>query len=549
MKSSGKKAVNSGAKKRMTRRELLKYAAVAGPLLHAGMGLKATTSQPLPIRNVIVFLTDQERAIQHFPEGWESQNLPGLTRLKQSGVSFENAFTNACMCSPARSTLMSGYFPAQHGVKYTLEDNMTDPCVNPQVELPVNLNNVATVMSAAGFNVVYKGKWHCSKASTAADLATYGFQRWNPPDAGANQDPSQAGGGKTDIPANLPNDQRIMYGAAYDQEGAIDYLKSEAAKQQPFFLVVSLVNPHDVLAYPTTWDMRQPGDFGYDDSVLVGNIGIPDTIEENLSTKPTVQSQFLNLSKLLGPLPTLRMQQNYLNFYGNLMKMSDNYLVQLLDTLTDLGLLENTLIIRTADHGEMGLTHGGQRQKNFNFYEESTRVPLVYSNPKMYKQAFQSKSIVSHVDFLPTIASLFEAPSSARAAWQGIDYSDLVLHPSSRPLQDYTVFTYDDFQSGQMMGPYPGISFPPFAPAPNHIVSIREDRYKLAEYYSIAPSQCEDYSIAPSQWEMYDRLKDPLETQNIAWPTFQRTREQQKEFERLQEKLQLVQATRLQSLG
>jgi len=170
MKSSGKKAVNSGAKKRMTRRELLKYAAVAGPLLHAGMGLKATTSQPLPIRNVIVFLTDQERAIQHFPEGWESQNLPGLTRLKQSGVSFENAFTNACMCSPARSTLMSGYFPAQHGVKYTLEDNMTDPCVNPQVELPVNLNNVATVMSAAGFNVVYKGKWHCSKASTAADL-------------------------------------------------------------------------------------------------------------------------------------------------------------------------------------------------------------------------------------------------------------------------------------------------------------------------------------------------------------------------------------------
>lgn len=243
------------------------------------------------------------------------------------------------------------------------------------------------------------------------------------------------------------------------------------------------------------------------------------------------------------------MQQNYLNFYGNLMKMSDNYLVQLLDTLTDLGLLENTLIIRTADHGEMGLTHGGQRQKNFNFYEESTRVPLVYSNPKMYKQGFQSKSIVSHVDFLPTIASLFEAPSSAWAAWQGIDYSDLVLHPSSRPLQDYTVFTYDDFQSGQMMGPYPGISFPAFAPAPNHIVSIREDRYKLAEYYSIPPSQCENYSIAPSQWEMYDRLKDPLETQNIAWPTFQRTQGQQKEFERLQEKLQQVQATRLQPLS
>ena len=532
----------------MTRRKLLKYMAVSGPLLKTGMGFKGSSSKPGLPTNVILFLTDQERKIQHFPAGWESQNLPGLTRLKQNGVSFENAFTNSCMCSPARSTLMCGYFPAQHGVKYTLEDNMTDPCVNPQVELPVNLPNIATVMSAAGFNVVYKGKWHCSKASTAADLATYGFQRWNPPDAGANQDPSQAGGGKTVIPANLPNDQRIMYGAAYDQEGAIDYLRSEAAKQQPFFLVVSLVNPHDVLAYPTSWDMKRPGDFGYDESVLVGNIGIPETIGENLSTKPTVQLQFLNLSQLLGPLPTVPMQQNYLNFYGNLMKMSDNYLVQLLDTLTDLGLLENTLIIRTADHGEMGLTHGGQRQKNFNFYEESLRVPLVYSNPNLYKKAFQSSALVSHVDFLPTIASLFNAPSDARAAWQGVDYSSVVLKPQSQGVQDYTVFTYDDFQSGQMMGPYPGISFPPFAPAPNHIVSIREDRYKLAEYYSIAPSQCEDYTIAPSQWEMYDLLKDTLETQNLAFEDFQRNNQQQKEYERLLAELQMVQATRLQPL-
>ena len=66
------------------------------------------------------------------------------------------------MCSPARSTLMTGYFPAQHGVKYTLEEDM--PAAEyPQVELPTDLANLATVMSAAGYNVVYKGKWHCSK--------------------------------------------------------------------------------------------------------------------------------------------------------------------------------------------------------------------------------------------------------------------------------------------------------------------------------------------------------------------------------------------------
>ena len=73
-------------------------------------------------------------------------------------------------------------------------------------------------------------------------------------------------------------------------------------------------------------------------------------------------------------------------------------------------------------------------------------------------------------------------------------------------------------------------------------MSIREDRYKLAEYYDA------DGSVQ-SQWEMYDRLKDPLETQNIAYPGFNRTPKQQKEYERLQEKLQLVKATRLQRLG
>ena len=101
------------------------------------------------------------------------------------------------MCSPSRATLLTGYFPAQHGVKYTLEEDMPSPQY-PQVELPLNLPNIATVMSAAGYNVPFKGKWHLSKPLGAdwapEDVNQYGFQRWNPPDAGANQDIDQFGG-------------------------------------------------------------------------------------------------------------------------------------------------------------------------------------------------------------------------------------------------------------------------------------------------------------------------------------------------------------------
>jgi arylsulfatase A-like enzyme len=512
----------------ITRRDALKRTASSLTLLGLGAKTHAAGESGRKM-NVVFFMTDQERAIQHFPAGWEQENLPGLTRLKRNGLSFTNAFTDACMCSPARSTLMSGYFPAQHGVKYTLEEDMPAR-LYPQVELPLNFRNIATVMTAAGYNVVYKGKWHCSKPSgkhwVRVNLDRYGFNRWDPQDAGANQDADQAGGG------NANNDGRFMYDNGQweaGREGAIPFLTSVAAKQQPFFLTISLVNPHDVLFYPKSYLQA-----GYDDSWLAGDIDIPLTHDELLFTKPSVQEEFRILSQGLGVLDTPEKQRNYVNFYGNLMKSSDNYLVEVLDTLQNEGLLDNTLVIRTADHGEMGLTHGGQRQKNFNFYEESIRVPLVYSNPNLYPAPRNTEALVSHVDFLPTMASLFNAPASARAPWQGVDYSRLIVDPSAPPVQDYIVFTYDDYQSGQKNGPYPT--------PPNHIASIREARYKFAEYYDVNGK-------AESQYEMYDLQEDPLERQNIAYRLADRSPEYKLQYERLRLKLQTVKAQRLQPLS
>ena len=346
--------------------------------------------------NVLLFLTDQQRAVQHFPPGWPARNLPGVTRLQQHGLTFERAFTNACMCSPARSTLMSGYFPAQHGVKYTLETDMPAP-EYPQVELATSFKNPATVVAAAGYTPVYKGKFHCNKPANGTtwvpnDVNKYGFTRWDPPDAGANQDVPEEGGGIYDNDGRFMNSQGTPEAGT---EGALQYLSSRPP-DQPFFMVVSLVNPHDVLFYPKTYT-----EGGYDDSWLTGEIEPPATADENLSTKPTVQEQFLRLFNASGPIPTPQMKRNYLNFYGNLMRSSDAYLVKLLDTLAATGLLKNTLVIATADHGEMGTAHGGLRQKNFNFYEESTRVPLVYSNPRLFPRPRTSDALVSHVDFLP----------------------------------------------------------------------------------------------------------------------------------------------------
>jgi choline-sulfatase len=484
------------------------------------------TKPSLKGMNVLIFMTDQQRAIQHFPKGWAKKNLPGDDRLMKHGLTFPRAFCSACMCSPSRATFMSGYFPAQHGVKWTLEQNMPDDQY-PQQELPLQLLNLGTVMSSAGYATPYKGKFHLTKPKNQdgtwepEDVDKYGFQRWNPPDAGANQDPSEFGGGDANNDGRFMNDN----GPVQDgDEGVLAYLNSVAAKQQPFSLVVSLVNPHDVLAYPNT-----AFENGYSKKWVVGDIGLPKTVDEDLSTKPTVQREFLAMSNAgLGALTTKKDKLAYLNFYGNLMKSSDKYLVQILDTLDKQGLTENTLIIRTSDHG-------GLRQKNFNFYEETLRVPLIYSNPKLYPKARVSPAMVSHVDFLPTLANLFDVPSSARADWEGVDYSHVVLDPKAKPPQKYVVFTYDDYQSGQPKGPYPG----PL----NHIVSIREERYKLAKYYDA------NRSGGPYQWEMYDLLTDPLETRNLAYKDHKRNKTQEKEFLRLKAQLAAVEKKRLQPLS
>jgi choline-sulfatase len=483
--------------------------------------------------NVLLFITDQQRATMHFPPGWEEQNLPGMTRLKQNGISFNRAFCSACMCSPSRATLFTGYFPAQHGVKYTLEEDMPSDQY-PQVELPLNLPNLATVMKAAGYSVPYKGKWHLSKMTEPPtwvpnDVNRYGFERWDPPDAGANQDIDQFGGGDPN------NDGRFMDDTGdvdLGREGTLEYLNSTAAQQQPFFLTVSLVNPHDVLAYPDTY--KQPG-AGYSDADLVGNIDLPPTVDEDLSTKPTAQQQVLQLMNIgLGPLPTDQAKRNYLNFYGNLMKESDAYLVQILDTLEAKGLLENTLIIQTSDHGEMGMCHGGMRQKNFNFYEETLRVPLIFSNPRLFPSPVETNAMVSHVDFLPTMADLFNVPKSARAKWQGKNYASVLRKPKKKKgPQKYVVFTYDDWQAGQPNGPY--------VQPPNHLTTIRETRYKLAKYY-------DENGAVPEQWEMYDLKKDPNETVNIADPGHKKNKKQRKEYKRLTKKLSQVEKTRLKPL-
>ena len=487
--------------------------------------------------NIVLFISDQERAIQHFPPNWLRKNLPGMRRLRRNGLSFERAFTSACMCSPSRATMMTGYFPAQHGVKYTLEDEHV-PAEEPAGQHASALGDAEPRHGDEGGRLQRRlqGQVARLEAETRTGSRLPPKPKSTASTAGTRRTPvptrniEQAGGGKAE------NDRRFIKSTGEGaEEGALQYLGTDAAQEQPFFMVISLVNPHDVLFYPKVFE-----EAGYGKRWLDGEMDPPPTLKEDLESKPSVQREFVKLMNTLGgQLKTPDRVRNYLNFYGNLMKKSDSYMVDVLDKLEETGLMDDTLIIRTSDHGEMGLSHGEMRQKNFNFYEETLRVPMVWSNPKLYRRPFKSDALVSHVDLLPTLANLVDAPKSARANWEGVDYSKQVLKPiGNGSAQDYVVFTYDDYQSGQPHGPYPK--------PPNHIVSIREERWKLAKYHDVNPNRKERKS---PQWEMYDLKRDPLEKTNLAAKGYKRTPLQERNYRRLRRKLARVERTRLKPLA
>ena len=516
--------------------------------------------------NILLVITDQQRQPRHWPQdpGWLRELMPNEAELARTGLTFTNAFCNTAMCSPSRATLFTGRYPAEHGVTLTLTaaDLHPDPRNAPAVTetmirilrrheapakrvltqyvrgalrlgphsgnepvLPPGMSNLATMLREAGYEVAYKGKWHLTHPSGDGALlsgwdqrdatriaADYGFADWEAPDAGENAKAENFGGGNAG------------HGRGWDEvyTSQAERWLGRADLPEPFCLVVSLVNPHDVLGYPASY-LR--GGYAADEFRGLG-VELPPTVDEDLGTKPGVQALTrMGMNAYLGPLRNRRAQLDYVNFYAHLHRVVDRKLGRLLAALgsaDDPGSLRaRTVVVRCADHGEMGLSHGGLRQKMFNTYEETINVPLVFSNPALFADAAVTDALASLVDVVPTLLSLGgrEAngdlrgrdltpvmaasanPDAELAQRSEVALSHVLDHPSPAPsVQDAIHFTYDDHQAATAMQDAPG--------QPNRIRAIRTRDAKYAFYFD--PEGHEQ-----TEYELYDLERDPLEVENL----------------------------------
>jgi choline-sulfatase len=491
-------------------------------------------------RNILVILTDQERSHMHWPDGWAAQNLPSMQRLMQNGLTFSNAYTAAGQCSPSRAVMMSGQFSAVNTVPVTFNQ--------PGLPAGSQLSTLGGLLATkTNMLPVWKGKWHLafpladgpSATSntdssefpdlwTAADIDNlenkYGWSGWLLPDAGVYvpgpvlERLKTCGGGISNndgrfvsgvtntseydvtlstangpVAANLTQTPGVSGGTT---QSVVDFLTNTAPTlSQPFCLVVALVNPHDVGAYPNAYASA-----GYNYQQFA-NLGIqpPPSFSEDLSSKPTVQQVYLeNCIKNFGDSITTQQASDYVNFYAYLHKVVDAQITTILNALDSAGLTDDTLIIRTADHGEAGLSHGGMTEKDYTAYEEMIHIPLVISNPKVFPEAHTTDAFYDHLNFLPTIldlAGVSEPNSYGNSIGQSV--VPIILNPLTS-VRNNALYAYDDEF---------GITSNPTTPA--HIRAIRQDTWMYSVYFD--PASTPD----ALEYELYDLTTDPNQTNNL----------------------------------
>jgi choline-sulfatase len=196
----------------------------------------------------------------------------------------------------------------------------------------------------------------------------------------------------------------------------------------------------------------------------------------------------------------------------------DSHVGALLDAIPA-EIRENTIVIYTSDHGEMGMAHGGMRQKAFQMYEETVNVPLIIHNPVLFPTAQTTDAYAALIDLMPTLATLAAVPHREAYTFYGTDLTPLLVAPTTT-VQNEILFTFDDIwaanPNGTLIHPITGEEIPR---APKNIRAIstqdNDGEWKYARYFDPA-------GVEPSQFEMYHLRNglglpvDPFELDNLA---------------------------------
>ncbi|MGI8702514.1 MAG: choline-sulfatase [Nocardioidaceae bacterium] len=314
---------------------------------------------------------------------------PAMSRLADSGVVFDNAYTASPLCSPARASLMTGLLPSR--------THAYDNAAEFASEIPT----FAHYMRGAGYRTALSGKMHfCGpdqlhgfeeRLTTDIYPADFGWTPdWDRPLDRPHwyHDMSSVIDAGPCLRSNqLDFDDEVAFAA---ERALFGHIRSH--DERPFCFVVSFSHPHDPYAIPHRWwdryrdeDIAMPA-FGYDEAAAHPH-----------------ERRLRHVCAMEGlQIPPDRVRAARRAYHGAISYV-DNHIGRLIDVLRETGRLDNTVVILTSDHGDM-LGERGLWYK-MSFFEGSARVPLVVSAPSLFA-AGRVSSPVTTMDLLPTLVGL-----------------------------------------------------------------------------------------------------------------------------------------------
>lgn len=531
-----------------SRRDFLATAAtgLAGvPVAAATATAGVSGGAPQRAPNILFILTDQERHFRpgELPAGYE---LPAHAKLAQRGTTFVNHRIASCVCTPSRSVIYTG----RHIQQTRMFDNTNFPWIS---SMSTEVPTLGHLLREAGYTTAYKGKWHLTKEFETVnklgaptkifteEMEAYGFSDY----IGVGDIIAHDRGGY------LHDGIIAAMGASWLRGKGRDL----AAQGKPWFLAVNLVNPHDVMFYDTdapgtpaqgrrglTHIARDPIDPLYSRQ---WDFKLPASHAQAITApgRPAAHRDFLRShDALVGEIPdeAARWKRRH-NYYLNCLRDVDRSIATVLAELEASGLAQNTIVVLTADHGDMDGAHQ-LHAKGAVAYREQNNVPLVIVHPAL-PGGQQCRAVTSHVDLAPTLLSL-TGLGAARTKTiakdlPGKDLSALLAAPGragNTAVRDGALFCYNmlayldgDFlvkavehlQKGGKPGDIKAAGIVPDLAKRGAVRSVYDGRYVFTRYFSPKqhnrPTTLEGL-LRLNDVELFDTHADPHEMSNLAAP-------------------------------
>jgi arylsulfatase A-like enzyme len=444
----------------LTRRSFVQSASAAGaaavaPQLWGGSaGRAAPESKP----NLVFFLGEGARWDESSLAGNAILKTPHIDRIGREGAVFRNAFCINSLCLPARATILSGLY-----------SHTTGAVDNQHSKVPATFPIVTDLIRRSGYEIAFIGKSHVED-SLMDHYWDYYFGFSGQADYLC---PIVVEGAKGEFGAPRQYDE---YVDDLLTRKAIAWLKLK--RQRPFCLFLWFYAPHAPFDRP----LRMVNDFngvaipkpGSFDEYLAGYPGKPKGVVDAMNK---IGAQFLqrddprSLEELV--------KDHYCGVESN-----DEDIGQVLSILEEQGILDDTLIVWSSDHGFFLGEHRFYDKRLM--YEPSIRIPLMMRYPRRIRAGTASDRMALNLDLAPTLLELTRAPPQPH--FQGKSLMQLIANPRAEWRTDW-LYEYYEYPGNEQVRPCRG---------------VRTERYKYIHYFT-----------PPEEFELYDLETDPQEMRNL----------------------------------